>query len=246
MTDTSVLNRPGSAGTPPKPQKDWALFLDVDGTLLDIAQTPDGVVVPADLVVDLTNVFDALGGALAVVSGRMLSEVDRLLAPLRLPGAGEHGATVRLPSGQMDEIDAKVPPDWVEALNAAAADKPGTLIEPKTHGVVAHFRRAPAEEAFFSELCARLVAGRAQEFEVLHGKMMFEIRPRTVSKARPVERLMTVAPFKGRRPVFVGDDITDEDGIRAAVELGGAGYKVHQSFGGPDGVRRWLKTVAAL
>jgi trehalose 6-phosphate phosphatase len=247
MTDTSVLRRPAGAGAPPKPQPDWALFLDVDGTLLDIAATPDGVVVPPDLVSDLTAASAALGGALAVVSGRMLSEVDQLLAPLQLPGAGEHGAVVRLPSGQMDEIDAKISPDWIEALNEAAVNKPGTLIEPKTHGLVAHFRQAPAHEAFFGELCARLVAARAQEFEVLHGKMMFEIRPRSVSKARPVERLMAVAPFKGRRPVFVGDDVTDEDGMRAAIELGGEGYNVHESFGGRAGeVRRWLKLVAAL
>jgi len=247
MTDAPVLRRPPDTGAPPKAQADWALFLDLDGTLIDIAATPDGVVVAPDLITDLTAASAALGGALAVVSGRMLSEVDRLLAPLHLPGAGEHGAVVRLPSGQMDEIDATISSDWIDALTEAAADKPGVLIERKTHSVVAHFRQAPAHEAFFGDLCARLAAGRAQEFEVLHGKMMFEIRPRSVNKARPVERLMAVAPFQGRRPVFIGDDVTDEDGIRAAEALGGAGYNVHRSFGGrPGEVRRWLKSVAAL
>ena len=247
MTDAPVLKRPPAVDAPPKAQRDWALFLDLDGTLIDIAATPDGVIVPPDLVSDLAAASAALGGALAVVSGRMLSEVDRLLAPLHLPGAGEHGAVVRLPSGQMDEIDATVPSDWIDALNDAAAGKPGVLIERKTHSVVAHFRQAPSHEAFLGELCARLAAGRAQEFEVLHGKMMFEIRPRSVTKARPVERLMAVAPFKGRRPVFIGDDVTDEDGMRAAIALGGEGFNVHQAFGGrPGEVRRWLKTVAAL
>jgi trehalose 6-phosphate phosphatase len=246
MNDTSLLRRPSGAADPPSAQSDWALFLDVDGTLLDIASTPDGVVVPADLVADLAAASRALGGALAVVSGRMLSDVDRLIAPLRPPAGAEHGAVVRLPTGQIDEIDIKIPPDWTDALRAAAADKPGVLIEPKTHSVVAHFRLAPAHENFLHELCVRLAAGRDDVFEVLHGKMMFEIRPRSVTKARPVERLMAVEPFKGRVPVFVGDDVTDEDGMRAAAALGGAGYNVARSFGRPADVRRWLKTVAAL
>lgn len=247
MIDPFLTPRLVPIAAPPSPQANWALFLDLDGTLLDIAPAPDRVVVPPDLVRDLTAASVALNGALAVVSGRMLSEVDALLAPLRLAGAGEHGADIRLPNGQRDEVDAKVPVDFVDALIAAAADKPGILIEQKTHSVVAHYRRAPKYEMYFRDLCLRLVDGREQAFEILAGKMMYEIRPRTVTKARPVERLMALEPFRGRRPMFVGDDVTDEDGFRAAASFGGEGLDVFVRFAGrPAEVRRWLKTVAAL
>jgi len=247
MMDTFFAPRLVQVAAPPQPKVNWALFLDLDGTLLDIAPAPDRVVVPPDLVRDLGAASAALGGALALVSGRMLSEVDSLLSPLRLPGAGEHGADIRLPNGQRDEVDAKVPPDWVDALIAAAADKQGTLIERKTHSVVAHYRRAPKCEGFFYETCLRLVAGREAEFEILAGKMMFEIRPRTVTKARPVERLMALEPFRGRRPVFVGDDVTDEDGFRAVASFGGEALDVFTRFAGkPAEVRHWLKSVASL
>lgn len=247
MMDTFFAPRLVQVAAPPCPKANWALFLDLDGTLLDIAPSPDRVVVPPDLVRDLGAASVALGGALALVSGRMLSEVDSLLSPLRLPGAGEHGADIRLPNGQRDEVDAKVPPEWVDALIAAAADKQGVLIERKTHSVVAHYRRAPKYEGFFYETCLRLVAGREAEFEILAGKMMFEMRPRTVTKARPVERLMALEPFRGRRPVFVGDDLTDEDGFRAAASFGGEALDVFTRFAGkPAEVRQWLKLVASL
>jgi len=247
MIDPFFTPRLIPIAAPPEPKANWALFLDLDGTLLDIAPAPDRVVVPPDLVQDLTAASVALGGALALVSGRMLSEVDSLLAPLRLPGAGEHGADIRLPNGQRDEVDAKVPPDWAEVLIAAAADKQGVLIERKMHSVAAHYRRAPKYEGFLRDVCLRLVAGREQSFEILSGKMMFEIRPRTVTKARPVERLMALEPFRGRRPVFVGDDATDEDGFRTASSFGGEGLDVFVRFAGqPAEVRRWLKAVAAL
>ncbi len=233
--------------TPPAPASNWALFMDLDGTLLDIAPTPDSVAVPNDLIHDLAAGSVALGGALAIVSGRPLAEVDSLLAPLRLPGAGEHGAVVRLPSGSRDELNDKVPRDWVEALTNAAANKTGVSVERKVHSVVAHYRRAPQFEGFFKELCMELVQNAAAKFEVLQGKMAVEIRPRTVTKARAVELLMQVEPFRGRKPVFVGDDITDEDGFRAAKALGGLGLDVFVQFAGlPREVRRWLKSVARL
>jgi len=231
----------------PEPRADWALFLDLDGTLLDIAATPDRVVVPPDLIRDLANASAALGGALAIVSGRMLSEVDALLAPLRLPAGGEHGAVLRLPDGRREEVDAKVPAEWIDALRSAADEKAGIFVERKIHSVVAHYRRAAHHEDFCRQLCHGLIAGRENAFEALQCKMAIEIRPRSVSKARPVERLMKLEPFIGRRPVFVGDDVTDEDGFRAAVALGGEGHDVMLRFAGrPKVVRDWLKSIAAL
>jgi len=245
-TDPFFLPRLTPVAHPPKIEANWALFLDLDGTLIDIAATPDSVVVPDGLVTTLNETCEALGGALAIVSGRLLSEVDQLLAPLKLPGGGEHGAVIRLPDGAQDEIDVRVPHDWVETLLDAAARMPKVLIERKTHSVVAHYRRAPDRAEELRKITARLVADDPASFDVLECKMAVEIRPRTVSKARAVKRLMAVAPFAGRVPVFVGDDLTDQDGFRAAEELGGRGLSVGDHFGGrPGEVRHWLKSYPA-
>lgn len=247
MSPQHVLPRTPPPATPPEPKNDWALFLDLDGTLLDIAPAPDRVRVPPDLTADLKRAADALDGALAVVSGRMLAEVDALLAPLRLPTAGEHGAVIRLPDGRLDEIATTVPTGWVEALTQAADTHAGILIERKTHSVVAHYRRAAHQEDFVRALCRELVEGHEDAFEALPCKLAQEIRPRGVTKERAVRTLMAVRPFKGRRPVFIGDDVTDEDGYRAAAALGGEGLSVFDRFGGrPSLVREWLKSVAAL
>jgi trehalose 6-phosphate phosphatase len=247
MSDPFVMFRMPPPATPPRPKCDWALFLDLDGTLLDIAPSPDRVRVPPDLVRDLAAASVALGGALAIVSGRMLKSVDALLTPLRLPGAGEHGAVIRRPDGGRDEIDVKVPDEWIDALTKAAARRAGVLIERKSHGVVAHYRRAAHFEEFLGQLCRDLVSERESEFEVLRSKLAFEIRPRAVTKEHAVRTLMEHEPFRGRRPVVVGDDVTDEDGFRAAAAFGGEGLNVFARFAGrPSEVRRWLKSVAAV
>jgi trehalose 6-phosphate phosphatase len=228
----------------PEPRGDWALFLDLDGTLIDLAPTPDAVVVPDDLVATLKDVSQRLDGALAIVSGRMLSEVDKLLAPLKLPGAGEHGALVRMPDGSRDEIDVRIPYEWVQALEDASERMKGVIIERKSHGVVAHFRKAPQFEKPLRSLAARLIAS-ATTFEIVEAKLAIEIHPRTVSKARAVDRLMTAPPFAGRVPVFVGDDVTDRDGFRAAEKRGGFGLDVLERFAGrPPEVRAWLRDFA--
>lgn len=247
MLDPFSLPRLYPASAAPIPRSDWALFLDLDGTLLDIAPTPDRVIVPPDLVYDLAAASVSLGGALAIVSGRPLPEIDALLAPLRLPGAGEHGAVVRLPSGLHDEVDVRVPQAWVDALAAAVVANPDALLERKMHSVAVHYRQAPRLEDYFRRLCNQLVMAEEDKYETLHGKMAIEIRSRTVTKARAVSQLMSTEPFIGRRPIFVGDDVTDEDGFRAAAHLGGEGIDVFVRFGGlPREVRRWLKCIALL
>jgi len=221
--------------------------MDLDGTLLDIAPTPNRVVVPPGLIRDLGAASAALGGALAIVSGRMLSDVDALLSPLRLPGGGEHGAVLRLPDGERVEVDAKVPSEWLDRLAQAVDKTAGVAIERKVHSVVAHYRRAAHREDFCRQLCLDLVAGYEADFEILPCKMAFEIRPRAITKARAVEQLMKLEPFAGRHPVFVGDDVTDEDGFRAAIAQGGEGHDVLLSFAGrPKLVRDWLKSIADL
>jgi trehalose 6-phosphate phosphatase len=225
--------------------RDIALFLDLDGTLIDIAPTPDAVHVPDDLAADLAAVSTVLGGALAIVSGRDVVDIDRLLAPLKLPAAGGHGSVIRMPDGTREEIETHVPQAWIEDLQEIERTHKGVLIEPKAHSVVAHYRNAPQAEALLRETVGQLVAQDNATFEVLPGRMIFEIRPRLASKGGAVHRFMPVEPFAGRKPVFVGDDLTDEEGFAAATELGGVGLHVAEYFGGePQHVRRWLKQLA--
>lgn len=247
MIDPALMPAGRGAAVPPVPQRNWALFFDLDGTLLDIAATPDAVVVPGDLVADLQAAATTLGGALAIVSGRDLGEIDNLLDPLRLPAAGEHGAVVRLPGGSRDEVELKVPGDWIAELRRLQETCPGVLIELKPHNVVAHYRNASAHEATVRGLASELVSCDSGSFELLDAKMAVEIRPRAVSKARAVDCLMEVEPFAGRTPVFIGDDTTDRDGFGAAVERGGIALDVAMFFAGrPDNVRAWLKRIAQI
>jgi trehalose 6-phosphate phosphatase len=247
MSDPYLMHRMPPPASPPRPERDWALFLDLDGTLLDIAPAPNRVRVPPDLVRDLEAVSATLDGALAIVSGRMLSDIDALLAPLRLPVAGEHGAVIRRPDGKCDEIDVKIPSAWIDTLAKAADCRAGILIERKAHSVVAHYRRAAHHEDFLCQLCHDLVSEREQDFEVLPCKLALEIRPRVMTKEHAVRSLMSMKPFSGRRPVFIGDDVTDEDGFRAAAAFGGEGLNVFARFAGrPSEVRRWLKSFAAV
>jgi len=231
----------------PEIERHWALFLDLDGTLLDIAAAPDRVVIPPRLIEALAEVHEALGGALAVVSGRTLDDVDRLLAPLRLPVAAEHGAVIRLPSGVFDRIpETRCPSrEWVRQLHEATRDWSGILVEEKIYSVALHYRQAPHRKSALRKLAMSLVLAAPTRFELLTAKEAFEVRPKGVTKGRAVEVLMSHEPFRTRQPVFVGDDITDEDGMEAAVRLGGMGLTVAAAFEGqPRAVRNWLKRAA--
>ncbi len=241
------LSAGGGALAPPEPARNWALFLDLDGTLLDIAATPSSVVVPRDLVSDLQGAARALNGAVAIISGRALADIDGLLSPLRLPAGSEHGAVVRLPDGIEEQAGTPVPLSWAQAFMKLQDEYPGLLTEVKPHNVVAHFRNAPDQADKVMRLARDLVALAPESFELMEAKMAVEIRPRAITKARPVHRLMMLPPFQGRIPVFVGDDVTDEDGFEAARTYGGLALNVAARFNGqPQEVRDWLKRVADL
>jgi trehalose 6-phosphate phosphatase len=232
----------------PEIERHWALFLDLDGTLLDIASAPDRVVIPARLPDALARVGAALGGALAVVSGRRLGDVDRLLSPLRLPVAAEHGAVIRLPSGALDRVPMarRAPNDWARDLTEATRGWTGVLVEEKTYSVAIHYRLAPHRSRAVRDLAMSFVRTAPHRFELLAAKQAFEIRPKGITKARAVDVLMRQNAFRGRQPVFVGDDVTDEDGIEIADRLGGLGLNVESAFGGRPGVvRDWLERAAA-
>lgn len=224
-----------------------ALLLDMDGTLLDIAPRPDAVVAPPGLLDNLHALRDRLGGAVAVVTGRTADFVDRLFGDTSLALAGEHGGTVRyVPGGVLERADAHLPAppeEWMAATGRLAAAHPGAIMERKALGFTLHYRAVPEAGPVFREALLAMLAG-SPAFELLEGKMLWEVRPRGVDKGTAVRALMGHAPFAGRLPVFIGDDVTDEDGMRVARAMGGAGLQVAPAFGSPGGVRAWLAAAA--
>ena len=234
--------------TAPQIEPHWALFLDLDGTLIDIAATPDRVNVPDDLRETLARLRLRLGSAVAVVSGRTYTEIDRLLNPLRLPGAAEHGAVMRYPSGRMQKVPGihRLPANWVKQLRQAVLGWNGVHIEEKTYSLAIHYRLAPERKKLVRQLALSLVRTAPTRFSLLSSRMAFEIRSNNVTKAHAVKALMAHPPFRGRFPVFVGDDVTDEEAIEMALQLGGMGLHVGSTFGGEAAaVRDWLQREAA-
>ena len=219
---------------------DWALFLDLDGTLLDIAPSPDAVVVPPGLVATLDTLTRRLDGALAIVTGRARATADRLLAPLRSAGGFGHGAELRDATGHIDSMPA-IPATWAQRLARDVAAWPGVILETKPHGIALHHRAAPERRDATRAALLALLRGHDDDFALLPAHMAFEIRPRAATKGRAVRALMRAAPFAARRPVFIGDDVTDEEGMEAARDFGGLGLHVGRDFtGGPAQVRAWL------
>lgn len=236
-------------GAPPAVARDWALFLDLDGTLLDIAARPDLVEAPRRLPECLAGLERALAGRLAVVSGRRVEVIDRLLAPFRPAAAGLHGGEYRMtPGGPLERLPA--PSGLIEArrrFRELATRLPGAFLEDKGLCLALHFRTAP----HLAEAAAAAVAqfGRClpPAFEVIGAKMAYELRPRGLHKGLAVRRFMAAEHWRGALPVFVGDDRTDEDGFAGVRELGGIAIAVGEEAGGADfslegpaGVRAWL------
>ena len=220
-----------------------ALFLDLDGTLLEIAATPELVVVPPNLPGILLQLHTLLGGALAIVSGRSLKTIDRYLQPFKSAAAGEHGVTLRFSDGTVEEMPAglAVTQAWRDSLVAATERWPGVLVEPKPHGCAIHYRLAPERHDDVWRVVRALVPEDHPWFRLIPAREAVEIGPRGTSKGHAVERLMKDNAFKGRRPIFVGDDFTDEAGMSAARRHGGEGFRVQDVFDGdPAKVRAWL------
>jgi trehalose 6-phosphate phosphatase len=232
--------------TPPRLTAAHALFLDFDGTLVALADTPEAIEVPPALVLLLRELHALLGGALAVVSGRQIDALDRFLAPLRLPAAGEHGLQRRDADGRMQE---QRPPDLTAVLAAAnqlAARHTGLLVERKHAAVALHYRRAPELEAVCRETMAHMVAAQPQ-FELLHGKCVFEVKPAGINKGTAIDAFLREPPFAGRVPVFAGDDTTDESGFAVVQPRGGVAIKVGSGpslamhrLASPQAVDDWL------
>jgi trehalose 6-phosphate phosphatase len=224
----------------------WALFLDVDGTLLEIAQHPDAVRAGPRLTRLLAAACRSLDGALALVSGRSIASLDRIFAPLSLPAAGLHGLERRDARGRVH-----YPVGYAARIAAARGgllefvqSRPGLLLEDKGAALALHYRGAPALEGECRRRIELACAAAGEDFHVQHGKMVFELKPSGSDKGTAVADFMRETPFLGRRPVFVGDDVTDEDGFRAVNALGGLSIRVGTGAG--SAARIVVADVAAV
>jgi trehalose 6-phosphate phosphatase len=224
-----------------------ALFLDVDGTLLDIAATPQAVSVPHHLRARLRALHAASGGAVALVSGRTIGDLDALFAPLALPSAGLHGFEVRGVSGAC----RRLPSPSTAALEAArvamlrlAARHAGLLVEDKRFALALHYRAAPQLEETAVDAMQEVAACVGEELELQRGKMVVELRPAGATKAKAVATFLREAPFTGRVPIFIGDDLTDEPAFELVNRLEGLSAVVDATR--PSAARARLADVTAV
>ncbi|MBO6756270.1 MAG: trehalose-phosphatase [Roseibium sp.] len=228
---------------PPLGSKE-ALFLDFDGTLVDLAPRPDAVSVSSGLPDVLARLRDRLQGAVAVISGRPITEIDHHLAPLHLPAAGLHGLEHRSMPGA--DIIQDLPSVEIDALKAALEGsdvlRGGVFLETKGPALAVHYRASPDKEQDVRRFMAETV-GAMPDLHLVEGKMVVEAKPNTTDKGHALRKFMDHAPFAERVPIFIGDDVTDEDGHAAAQALGGFGVKVGA---GESCARFRLEDVAAV
>ena len=232
-----------------------ALLLDVDGTILDIATTPTGVVVPETLLTTLKHLLAKADGCVAFVSGRTIENLDSLFSPLVLPAVGGHGAEMRLDphATKMRRSPTLLTETLRRQLHMLAAVDPRILFEDKTYSIALHYRLAMHQETFLKTKIAAITAAEPyRNLEILLGKAVIEIKSARYSKGTAVRELMSHPPFAGRTPVFIGDDTTDESVFAILPELSGRGYSVGRTvpgvqgaFGSPDDVRAWLAGICA-
>jgi trehalose 6-phosphate phosphatase len=231
----------------------FALLLDVDGTLLDIAPTPLAVQVPERLKRALSALAEQTAGATAFVSGRPLAQLDLLFAPLTLPAVGGHGAELRLNGIDAPQrFDMGLSDDLRGQLEAFAGKLDGVLLEDKGFSIALHYRLAPQHAAIVREAVAAACAPYPDgSIEVLLGKSVIEVKPAAFDKGTGIRGLMSHAPFHGRRPLFIGDDITDEAAFAVLPDYDGVGFSVGRRIKGlagcipkPSDVRHWLYRTA--
>lgn len=237
---------------PPPPQKEWAYFLDVDGTLIDIAESPDAVQVDQVLLDLIDRLSHATGGAVALVSGRSISDLQSLIGTLHVPLAGQHGLERRDACGRLWMHAA--PPATKCAIKETLAPvlkrHPGLLLEDKGLTLALHYRKAPQLATYAQRLLSRLVSAADGGLELQHGKCVVEIKPAGRDKGGAVAEYLAEEPFRSRRPVFIGDDLNDEHGFAEVNRLNGISIKVGK---GPScaryrvadvaEVRQWLETT---
>jgi len=238
----------------PLPHDPWCLFLDVDGTLLELADSPGGVAVDPHLLPLLEQLRNAAGGALALVSGRTISNLDELLGSSGLPAAGLHGCERRDATGAMHvaPIAREQLADVRAGLQRLAARHSGLLLEDKGAGLALHFLKARELEHELRAEVALLAAPLVPKFALLDGHAVIEVKPAAHTKDSAVSAFMEELPFRGRQPIFIGDDQTDYGGFAAVRRFGGmaiaVGPRVQSEWWlpGPAAVRQWLGELAAV
>ncbi|MCK6382977.1 MAG: trehalose-phosphatase [Rhodocyclaceae bacterium] len=252
MAETTSLN----AATSGMPAADagGAFFFDIDGTLLEIAETPSDVRVDAGLVAMIRRLHECTCGAVALISGRRVADVDALFPGLRLPIAGQHGMERRDAAGGCHDHDPEgVDWPWLKALvKGALGGIEGLMIEDKGLTLAVHYRQNPAQEGRVAEALRRIVADAGAAVSLQPGKCVLEVKPSGRDKGTAIAEFMSEAPFRDRRPVFVGDDVTDEYGFRMVNDLGGVSIKVGAGesaarwrLGNVTAVRAWLEGILA-
>jgi trehalose 6-phosphate phosphatase len=230
--------------------RELAILLDIDGTLIELAPTPRAIVVPEGLVATLNGLLQNTAGALALVSGRSLADIDWIFAPEKFPAVGGHGAEMRL-SADAEAVDVHAPAmekELKRRLAAVAEIDPKILVEDKGYSLALHYRLAPhAEKTIYAEVARIRAELSSAPLQVLPGKSVLEIKHAGFTKATGVRELMSRVPFKGRRPLFIGDDITDESVFDIMPDFAGFSFSVGREaravsghFGAPADVRAFL------
>ncbi len=244
-----------NAPSPPPPLAEltknsgqWALFLDFDGTLVDLAPTPDAITVPPDLPGLLEGLSTCFNGALAIMTGRALADLDRHLGGLRLRAVGQHGAECRIDPAQHERAEPALILDAARRkIREFAMAHPGVLVEDKGAAIAVHFRGAPHVEAQATTLVTRIADESEGALDVMPGKAVCELRPAGKDKGVALRSLLGIPPFRGRWPLVLGDDVTDEAAFAAALSASGSAVKVGCGetcapwrLASPSEARRWL------
>lgn len=232
----------------------YAILLDIDGTILDIAPTPHEVQVPDGLRRALKRLIERTGGALALVSGREIEDIDKVFAPLRLAAVGGHGAEIRVSPGasNYERRGGFLEADLRRQLCQIGSHNPGVIVEDKGFSIALHYRLAMEKELPLKEaVYAACASYPSSPIEILPGKAVIEIKARGVNKGTGVRELMMHPPFAGRFPLFIGDDTTDEDAFAVLPDFNGMGMSVGRVFPGtagkfqaPQDVRTWLERIS--
>jgi trehalose 6-phosphate phosphatase len=255
QTGVKLSNRVMDIAPPPlvSDLRHSAILLDIDGTILDIAPSPRQVWVPAGLRSTLTRLVDRTGGAVALVSGRTINDIDLIFSPLQVAAIGVHGAEMRLRGdADVQERIAPLSKGLKRKLAAVAELGPGILVEDKGYSLALHYRLAPDKGPVMLEAVAKICAGVPEErVEILPGKLIVDIKPAAIDKGNAVHELMQHSPFAGRRPIFIGDDTTDLPVFSLVPKFGGQAYSVggiaadvDGHFDTPELVRDWLARIA--
>ena len=225
-------------------EKPLALFLDIDGTMVEFAATPDEVIVPPTLPSTLVRLNAEAKGALAIVTGRPIPSADRLFAPTQFTMAGLHGGEFRF-DGMHEVLAGTAAPDcWKNEAKALAAANPGVNYEEKRFGFSVHYREAPDMGPMLTEAIGQMMMRDNPGFHMMQASMAIEVRPDGIDKGSAILRLMQLPEFAGRHPVFFGDDTTDEDGFRVLQQIGGTPVVVGKRR--PPEVRYTVSDPAAM